>query len=341
MIKSRRIYLFMLITVMPLISAGQDYIYSQFYNAPIYLNPALTGQFEGDIRVNALYRNQWTGLSGDFSYMSASADLNLQKINSGIGLIFNRSSEGTAYLQKNNIALSYSYIIGGDDYTLSFGLQGGITNQKLNWDKLVFGDQIDVTSGIIPGIISGAERPNVDSRFYFDAAAGSNLVYKNFMLGVGLHHLNRPDESLAGYQARLPMRISGNLSYKLALVSDQYDRDGTYLIPSIVAYKQQNVTSFSVGTQFKYAGINAGIWYRNDGNSAGNDAIVFSVIFDIFNRRTNGEKFRIGISHDATTSKINYTNTGGTSEIGLGYEKYWPNSTNYGRANGLRCYDFY
>jgi len=328
-------------TLIPLLSAGQDYIYSQFYNAPIYLNPALTGQFEGDIRISALYRNQWTGLSGDFSYMNASADLNLQKINSGIGLVFNRSSEGTAYLQKNNIALSYSYIIGGDDYTLSFGLQGGITNQKLNWDRLVFGDQIDVTSGIIPGIISGAERPNVDSRFYFDAAAGSNLVYKNFMVGVGLHHLNRPDESLAGYQARLPMRISGNLSYKLALVPDQYDRDGSYLIPSIVAYKQQNVTSFSVGTQFKYAGINAGIWYRNDGNSAGNDAIVFSVIFDIFNRRTNGEKFRIGVSHDATTSKINYTNTGGTSEIGLGYEKYWRNSSSYGRANGLRCYDFY
>jgi len=339
--KSRWICLFVFATVMPLLSAGQDYIYSQFYNAPIYLNPALTGQFEGDIRISALYRNQWTGLSGDFSYMNASADLNLQKINSGIGLVFNRSSEGTAYLQKNNIALSYSYIIGGDDYTLSFGLQGGITNQKLNWDRLVFGDQIDVTAGIIPGIISGAERPNVDSRFYFDAAAGSNLVYKNFMIGVGLHHLNRPDESLAGYQARLPMRISGNLSYKLALVPDQYDRDGSYLIPSIVAYKQQNVTSFSIGTQFKYAGINAGIWYRNDGNSAGNDAIVFSVIFDIFNRRTNGEKFRIGVSHDATTSKINYTNTGGTSEIGLGYEKYWKNSSSYGRANGLRCYDFY
>lgn len=339
--KSRWICLFVFATLMPLLSAGQDYIYSQFYNAPIYLNPALTGQFEGDIRISALYRNQWTGLSGDFSYMNASADLNLQKINSGIGLVFNRSSEGTAYLQKNNIALSYSYIIGGDDYTLSFGLQGGITNQKLNWDKLVFGDQIDVTAGIIPGIISGAERPNTDSRFYFDAAAGTNMVYKNFMIGVGLHHLNRPDESLVGYQAKLPMRISGNLSYKLALVPDQYDRDGSYLIPSIVAYKQQNVTSFSVGTQFKYAGINAGIWYRNDGNSAGNDAIVFSVIFDIFNRRTNGEKFRIGVSHDATTSKINYTNTGGTSEIGLGYEKYWRNSSNYGRANGLRCYDFY
>lgn len=337
----RRIILLMLVMVLPLISLAQDHIYSQFYNSPIYLNPALTGQFEGDIRFNALYRNQWSGLASDYSYMSASGDLNLGQINSGVGLIFNRSTEGTAYLVKNNIAASYSYIIGGDDFALSFGLQAGITNQKLNWDKLVFGDQIGIGTGYIPGSISGAERPSVDSRFYLDANAGTNLVYGKFMLGVAAHHINRPDESLSGFQAKLPMRISGNMSYKVTLIPDQYDRDGSYLIPSVVVYKQQNTTSYSVGMQYKYASINAGIWYRGGSNSAGSDAIVFSVIFDIFNRKTNGEKFRVGISHDATSSKINYTNTGGTSEIGVGYEKYFQNSSNGGRANGLRCYDFY
>jgi len=337
----RKLILSLLILILPVFALAQDHIYSQFYNSPVYLNPALTGQFEGDLRFNALYRNQWTGLASDYSYMSASADLNLDRINSGVGLIFNRSSEGTAYLQKNNIAASYSYIIGGDDFALSFGLQAGITNQKLNWDKLVFGDQIGVSTGYLPGSISGAERPSVDSRFYLDANAGTNLVYGKFMLGIAAHHINRPDESLSGFQARLPMRISANMSYKLTLIPDQYDRDGSYLIPSVVAYKQQNITSYSIGMQYKYASINAGIWYRGGSSGSGNDAIVFSVMFDIFNRRTNGEKFRLGISHDATTSKINYTNTGGTSEIGVGYEKYFQNSSNGGRSNGLRCYDFY
>jgi len=337
----RKIRLLVLAMVLPFLSLAQDHIYSQFYNSPIYLNPALTGQFEGDFRFNALYRNQWSGLASDYSYMSASGDLNLDRINSGVGLIFNRSTEGTAYLVKNNIAASYSYIIGGDDFALSFGLQAGITNQKLNWDKLVFGDQIGIGTGYIPGSISGAERPNIDSRFYLDANAGTNLVYGKFMLGVAAHHINRPDESLSGFQAKLPMRISGNMSYKVTLIPDQYDRDGSYLIPSLVVYKQQNITSYSAGMQYKYASINAGIWYRGGSNAGGNDAIVFSVIFDIFNRKTNGEKFRVGISHDATSSKINYTNTGGTSEIGVGYEKYFQNSSNGGRANGLRCYDFY
>lgn len=331
----------MLLLLLPAVSFGQDYIYSQFYNAPLYLNPALTGQFSGDMRLNGLYRNQWTGLSSDFSYFSASADFNLHKISSGIGIIFNRSTEGTAYLVKNNIAASYAYIIDGDDFTLSFGMQAGITNQKLNWDKLVFGDQIDISAGYIPGSVSAAERPSVDSRYYLDVHAGTNMVIGKLMFGLAAHHINRPDESLAGFQAKLPMRISGNVSYKITLIPDEYDRDGSYIIPSVVAYRQQNVQSFSAGLQYKYAGINAGLWYRNDGKSAGKDAIVLSVIFDIFNRRTNGEKFRIGLSHDATTSKINYTNTGGTTEIGVGYEKYFKDSAGAGRANGLRCYDFY
>ncbi|WP_316796011.1 PorP/SprF family type IX secretion system membrane protein [Pedobacter agri] len=337
----RKIILLMFVLVSPLFLLAQDHIYSQFYNSPIYLNPALTGQFEGDIRFNALYRNQWSGLASDYSYMSASGDLNLDRINSGVGIIFNRSTEGTAYLVKNNVAASYSYIINGDDFALSFGLQAGVTNQKLNWDKLVFGDQIGIGTGYMPGSISGAERPSIDSRFYLDANAGTNLVYGKFMLGVAAHHINRPDESLSGFQTKLPMRISANMSYKLTLIPDQYDRDGSYLIPSVVVYKQQNITSYSLGMQYKYAGINAGIWYRGGSNAGGNDAIVLSVIFDIFNRKTNGEKFRVGISHDATSSKINYSNTGGTSEIGLGYEKYFQNSSNAGRANGLRCYDFY
>lgn len=320
---------------------AQDQIFSQFYNAPIYLNPALTGQFEGDFRVTGLYRNQWTGLSGDFSYINAATDLNLSQYNSGVGLSFNRSSEGTAFLSKTNIAASYAYIIGGEDYNVSFGLQTGLTNRKIDWDKLVFGDQIDVSVGYIPGSISGAERPAIDSKFYFDAAAGFNVVAGNFMLGVGMHHINRPDESLSGLHVKLPIRTSVNASYRVAVIPDSYNRDGAYLIPSVVAYKQGNIQSYSIGSQFKYRGVNAGVWFRSNGRNTGNDAIVFSLIFDIFSREKNGDKIRLGISHDATTSRLNYTNTGGTSEIGVGYEKYFPNSTQYNRYNGVRCYDFY
>jgi len=339
-----RCILFIFLSAWSLTGSAQDHIYSQFFNAPLYLNPSLTGQFEGDIRMNMLYRNQWSGLNGTLSYINASADLNIPNFGGGLGLQFNRSSEGTAFLVKNNIAASYSYSVGGDDYVLSFGIQAGFTNRQINWNKLVFSDQIDNRLGYIPGSISAAQMPDMANKFFFDPAAGVNFVYGSFMAGLAMHHINQPDESFSGAQAKLPRRITANASYRLPLTrSYNYGSDdGSYLIPSIVYYKQGNVSSMSAGAQFKYKGVNTGLWYRTAGEG-GPDAIVVSLIFDIFSagRGRNGEKLRIGVSHDATTSKINYTNTNGTTEASVGYEKYFENSSSYNKFNGLRCYDFY
>lgn len=342
--KLRRIYLMCAITILWNASAviAQDHIYSQFFNAPVYLNPALTGQFEGDIRMNLIYRNQWSGLSGDLSYISASADLNIPKFGGGVGLLFTRSSEGQAYLNKNNMAATYSYSVGGDDIVASFGIQAGLTNRRIDWNKLVFSDQIDMRLGYIPGSTSSAQIPDVSSKFYFDAGGGINIVYRDFMIGGALHHINRPDESFTGTQAKLPMRLVANASYRLQISGGyNYNQDdGAYIIPSVVYYKQASSSSISGGFQFKYRGINTGLWYRTSG-AGSPDALVVSLIFDIFMNRDNGEKLRLGISHDATTSKINYTNTNGTTEASIGYEKYFPNSSGYNKFNGLRCYNFY
>lgn len=322
---------------------AQDHLYSQFFNAPIYLNPSLTGQFDGDLRVNMIYRNQWSALGGDLSYLNASVDVAVPKLSGGIGLSFNRSSEGTAFLTKNNIAATYSYSVGGDEFLASFGLQAGFTNRGIDWSKLVFSDQIDRRLGYIPGSISSAQLPEVSNRFFFDPALGVNFVYRNAMLGASIYHINRPDESFSGTQARLPARIAINASFKIPLSYNIYsydDQDGAYLIPSVVYYKQANVSSISAGAQFKYKGFNTGVWYRTN-QEGGSDALVVSLIFDVFLNRRDNEKVRVGLSHDATTSKINYTNTSGTTEASIGYEKYWQNSTRIKKYNGLRCSSFY
>ncbi len=329
------------LSIFSLNSKGQDHIYSQFYNAPIYLNPALTGQFEGDLRVNMIYRNQWTGLAGDLSYISASVDVQVPQFGGGFGLMFTRSSEGIAYLVKNNIAGTYAYSIGDDNFVASFGLQIGLTNRRIDWDNLVFSDQIDRRLGIIPGN-SSAELPDVSNKYYFDAVGGINIVYRNIMLGAAVFHLNKPDESFTGVQAKLPMRLTANASMRFPIGrSYQYNQEAdAYIIPSVVYHRHDKFTSVSIGGQLKYRSVNAGIWYR--GNSQGEpDALVLSAIFDIFNGSRRNEKLRIGISHDATLSKLNYTNTSGTTEASIGFEKFFPNSDAYNKFNSLRCYDFY
>jgi len=116
----------LIVLVQSFTSFAQDHLYSQFFNSPLYLNPALTGQFKADLRMNLIYRNQWTAVPGTLSYVSGSIDMNIPRFGGGIGLLFTRSSEGTAYLDKSNLSGLYSYSIGSEDFVLSFGAWDGV-----------------------------------------------------------------------------------------------------------------------------------------------------------------------------------------------------------------------
>jgi type IX secretion system PorP/SprF family membrane protein len=323
---------------------AQDHLYSQFFNAPLYLNPALTGQFPADLRVNLIYRNQWTAVPGTLSYATASIDYNIPQFGGGIGLMVTRSSEGTAYQDKTNIAGLYSYSIGSEDFVLSFGLQVGITNRSINYNKLIFDDQLDPTLGIISNTSIASQLP-FNNKFYFDSGAGTNLVISDFNIGVALQHINQPNESFTGLPVKLPMRLNTNISYRLDL--DEFenvdDQDKSYIIPSVVYYKQADFDSYSVGVQYKHHGVNVGVSYRS-GEQTGPSALVLSLIFDLYINPEGGEKLRFGVSHDAAAQGLTYGNTAGSTEGSIGYETTIPNSggDSAPRFEGAkRCYQFY
>ncbi|MBK0379420.1 PorP/SprF family type IX secretion system membrane protein [Mucilaginibacter sp. SD-g] len=324
---------------------AQDHMYSQFFNSPLYLNPALNGQFPADLRMNLIYRNQYSSVTGNLSYISASVDLNVPQFAGGVGILFTRSSEGSAYLNKNNISGIYSYSVGSDAFVLSFGLQAGVTNRSVDWSKLVFSDQIDPRLGYIPGSTSIADQPLFNNKFYFDSGAGINLSSGNLNIGFAAQHINRPNESFSGVPAKLPIRGTGHASYRINLTRDDnvYDYERTYVIPSIVYYKQSTAESLNIGMQYKHNNVNAGLWYRG-GGVGGPSAVVVSFIFDLIINRDGGEKVRLGISHDVPAGHgLNYSNTSGTTEGSIGYQTTLPSRTNsspkfYGST---RCYDFY
>jgi type IX secretion system PorP/SprF family membrane protein len=336
--------LVVILSILTIDVMAQDHMYSQFFNSPVYLNPALNGQFQGDLRMNLIYRNQYSSVPGSLSYISASIDYNVPQFGGGIGLLVTRSNEGVAYLTKNNIAGIYSYSVGSEDYVLSFGLQAGVTNRSIDFNKLVFSDQLDPRLGYIPGSVTSADQPAFNNKFYFDAGAGVNLTLKNFNLGGAMQHINRPNESLTGVPATLPIRTTLHASFKYNLSRDDNmdDEDRSYIIPSVVFYKQAQAQSISAGMQYKRRSINAGVWYRN-GGAGGPSAIVISFIFDLFINKEGGEKVRFGVSHDVPSGGLNYGNTSGTTEGSIGYETTLPSRSNdehkfYGAS---RCYDFY
>lgn len=324
---------------------GQDHMYSQFFDSPLYLNPALTGQFPADLRMNLIYRNQWTSVPGNFSYTTASIDYNIPRFGGGVGLMFTRSSEGTAYLKNNAVAATYAYSVGSDDFVLSFGLQAGVANRSIDYSKLVFDDQIDPRLGIIPGSTSAAESLPYNNKFYFDSGAGINLALSDFNIGMAVQHLNRPNESFTGTPVKMQLRETGHISYRWDLNAGDnlYDDEKSYIIPSIVLYKQGPAQSMSAGAQYKHKSVNVGLWYRTGGPD-GPRAVVVSFIFDLFINREGNEKLRFGLSHDApvTNSGLTYGNTSGISEGSISYETTMPSRDAVPKFEGARrCYDFY
>jgi type IX secretion system PorP/SprF family membrane protein len=340
-----KFYLFLLTAIfMYLPCYAQDHMYSQFFNSPVYLNPALNGQFDGDLRMNLIYRNQYSSLPGNLTYLSASIDYNVPQFGGGLGLLITRSSEGSAYLTKNNFAGIYSYSVGSEDYVLSFGLQAGVTNRSVDFSKLVFGDQIDPRLGFIPGSVTAADRPDFNNKFYFDSGAGINLTLKNFNIGGAAQHINHPNESFTGTPATLPIRttLHASLRYNLTRDDNLDEDDKSYIIPSVVFYKQAQAQSINVGMQYKRRSINAGIWYRSGGQGMPG-AVVVSFIFDLFINKEGGEKMRFGVSHDVPAGGLNYSNTSGTTEASIGYETTLPSRTGaeHKFLGASRCYDFY
>src|SRR3989337_2653086 len=60
-------YLLILISSLTGYFAGaQDIHFSQFFEAPLLRNPSLAGIYTGDIRVQAVYRDQWRSVTNAY-----------------------------------------------------------------------------------------------------------------------------------------------------------------------------------------------------------------------------------------------------------------------------------
>src|SRR5829696_9838414 len=145
-----------LICVVLLLSASvlvkaQDPNFSQFFVSPLTLNPALTGKFDGVMRVAGNYRNQWPTINNAYTTYTASVDAGILKgkipefDQFGVGLLAFSDKSGNGVLQNNAIALSTSYHKSLDEngYSqLGLGFQGSFVSKNLDITKVKFLDQL-------------------------------------------------------------------------------------------------------------------------------------------------------------------------------------------------------
>lgn len=214
--------LLVLLLVMGKDSIAQvDPHFSQFYVYPSYLNPALTGVFDGTYRVSGIYRNQWAGITQPFSTPGISFDMNTSKnISFGASIMNqNAGNAGYNYLTAYG-SVAYSGIRFGLNNTqrVVFGMQAGMINRRFDPSKFTLGENWNPSGGTNPS----TEVFTKTSSSMFDIGAGALYIdgkpnkKANFYGGVAVSHLTQPvDQFIKDVDAKLPMRVTvhGGLRY--------------------------------------------------------------------------------------------------------------------------------
>jgi type IX secretion system PorP/SprF family membrane protein len=191
-------------------SNAQDPHFSQFFASPLTLNPALTGKFDGTLRVAGNYRNQWPAFNNVYTTSTLSVDFPILKSRLpeydtwGIGILALTDKAGGGVLTNNYLGVSTSYHKALDEdgfQQLGIGFQGTYGQKRLNTDNLKFEDQLTPFgfTGVTQDVFN-TQNLNIS---YFDMNAGllftsSTNEDNNFYVGASMYHINRPKESFKG-----------------------------------------------------------------------------------------------------------------------------------------------
>ena len=305
---------------------AQDPQFSQFYAAPLYLNPAFAGA-TNQHRMGLNYRNQWPAIDANFNTFSFFTDFYIESKNSGVGLLVNSDTEGVLGLKSINLALLYSYdlkIVEG----LSFrpGFQVGVYNRSINFDRLTFGDQLDPATGTLRAGASAEGLNTGQSKFFPDISMGGLFYSKRAWFGFAGHHLTEPDQSLVGSPDYLAMKLSGHAGWKFYFKPGEMG-DGFYkkprersIAPAVQYRHQGRFDQMDIGLYYTFEPIIIGTWYRGVpfkslNGIVNNESIVLLVGFT-----KKGEKdvLNIGYSYDYTISKLG-VGSGGAHEFSIVY----------------------
>lgn len=252
-------------------SNGQSGHFSMFYNAPIHLNPALTGNHECLIRVGTSYKDQWRTVSKPYKTFNAFADANIspRKIRSnafGIGIQVFGDRSGTGNLATNDLRIALAYhksLMKNDRLVVSLGLSSALVNHALKPELLTFESQW-TGNGFDQGLSSN-EPFSKTSLWFYDMSAGFYVAYSpsarlSAGLGSSLQHLTRPLYDFLGGINHLNMKycIHANLNAQLS--------KGTAFTSRLYFTRQDQIQEWIAGANLT---LNAnktpfflGMWYR-------------------------------------------------------------------------------
>lgn len=303
------------------IGEAQDIHFSQFKSAPLALNPAHTGNINGNFRLVNNYRSQWVSFADPgYNTLSLSYDQPLQFRDGNFSLggliIYDRS--GTIGMTVSKIYLSGSYRKSVAKNKYFFGVQAGSIFRQFNDANALYSSQLDPTSGLLnPNLPSGETiAENIDN-FSLNVGFLWKRDFNRFRseLGMSIFNLNFPKEKFTGSYDKLQPKIIYSAAFTI-LVSRR-----VYIQPDIVYMHQSGAGSFVAGSEFllmpnQQSGSIEGFYmggYVRSGFNRTTDAAILTGGIEFL-------KLRIGLSYDLNISDLQqYTNSVGAFEISVIY----------------------
>jgi len=274
---------------------GQDMHFTQFYASPLYLNPAFAGA--ECTRASLTYRNQWPGIYKTYKSYLLGIDHFFQNNNVGVGLLIGNDVAGSGNLRTTiiNPMVAYQFKVNRELF-MRAALQPGISMRTINFNDLLFGDQIYYGST--------KEQPT-QSKTFFDMGAGVLAYTIKYWGGFSIYHINRPDETLMGIEgATLPIKYTLHGGIKFILNEDEKDEAHRKSVSPVFHYRgQQKFDQLDIGAYYTHSTVSFGIWYRGipvkhyKPGYPNNDAIALILGFKTRN-------LNIGYSFDITISQL-------------------------------------
>jgi type IX secretion system PorP/SprF family membrane protein len=187
---------------------AQDIHFSQFFEAPLLRNPSLAGIYEGDVRMQLVYRDQWKSITPS-SFRTASFN-GEYKMPVGKGDDFVTVGGQILYDKAGSAGLSTTHLLPVVNYHkslstqkpmyLSLGFMGGYVQKKIDYSRITTSNQYS-DGNVNPNLPTGEHLTNPTLSYWdgsvgmsFNTAIGQQQQHLVF-IGAAYHHLNRPKTS--------------------------------------------------------------------------------------------------------------------------------------------------
>lgn len=295
-------------------ASAQAPVFSQYYSSSLYLNPALSG-LEKDIFFGMNYRSQWSNVGLPFNTFQFSFIKPVVKPGvhvkhlGGFGASFLNDVAGpNDEFTTQSLMVSGAYNFHLTRYgnnILSFGLQAGASQQRVNYDKLQWSTMYSPDIGYDPGL--GGESslnnqvfsPVLNAGLMWVFTTKGKLMKRSMSVfnGIAVYNIIPPRSFTGGKQGPsvILYKLHGGFS---SMWNSKYEISPNYLVQY-----QGGIFQVNVGTYISYyfqsphlhnsksTKVMVGGWYRLQ------DAFILSAGF-------SNKSWNLGFSYDTNVSSL-------------------------------------